>query len=257
MDYNMIPHLAAKAGRIILENGGETYRVEETIIKICKAYGLKECDSFVMPTGIMLSVIYEDGKTASIVRRVKRRSVNLERVAMVNAISRELAFKVYPAEVLQEKLNLIEASNTHSLRTTLFFSSLGAGAFTLMFGGNYYDFIAAFIIGSIIKYISYNLSLLDINDFFINILGGAIGAALAILSSYIGLAYHLDIVIIGSIMLLAPGLAITNAIRDTLSGDLVAGISRGIEAFLIAVGVAVGTGIVYKLWFALTGGIYL
>jgi uncharacterized membrane protein YjjP (DUF1212 family) len=109
----------------------------------------------------------------------------------------------------------------------------------------------------VIKYTSYKLSLLYINDFFINILGGAISASLSLLSIKIGLAYNLDKVIIGSIMLLVPGLAITNAIRDTLAGDLVAGISRGIEAVLIAVGIAIGTGIVYKMWFSLTGGIYL
>jgi uncharacterized membrane protein YjjP (DUF1212 family) len=257
MEYNKIPKLAAEAGRIILENGGETYRVEETMIRICKAYGLDECDSFVTPTGIMLSVTYEDGTTASIVRRVKKRTVNLERVSMINALSRELAFSVYPIKSLQQQLNTIESSSTHSLKTLLFFASLGAGSFTMMFGGNYHDFTAAFIIGAVIKYTSHKLSLLYINDFFINILGGSITAALSLLSLKIGFANNLDKVIIGSIMLLVPGLAITNAIRDTLAGDLVAGISRGIEAVLIAAGVAIGTGIIYKVWFALTGGIYL
>src|SRR3712207_8052257 len=55
--------------------------------------------------------------------------------------------------------------------------------------------------------------------------------------------------IIGSIMLLAPGLIITNAIRDTLAGDLVSGISRTVEAFFIAVAIATGSGIIIKLWF--------
>jgi uncharacterized membrane protein YjjP (DUF1212 family) len=64
-----------------------------------------------------------------------------------------------------------------------------------------------------------------------------------------------DKIIIGSIMLLVPGLSITNAIRDTIAGDLVAGISRGLEAFLVAVAIAVGSGVTIKLWSNYFGGL--
>ena len=53
------------------------------------------------------------------------------------------------------------------------------------------------------------------------------------LTSILPLGQHLDPIIIGSIMPLVPGVAITNAIRDTIQGDLVAGNSRATEAFLI------------------------
>lgn len=56
-------------------------------------------------------------------------------------------------------------------------------------------------------------------------------------------------------MLLVPGLAITNAIRDTMAGDLVAGLTRSAEAFLIALAIAIGTGVVLSFWFNLYGGI--
>lgn len=55
-------------------------------------------------------------------------------------------------------------------------------------------------------------------------------------------------------MLLVPGLIITNAIRDTIAGDLVSGISRAIEAIFIAIAIAVGSGIIIKLWFIYFGG---
>ena len=63
----------------------------------------------------------------------------------------------------------------------------------------------------------------------------------------------LDALIIGSLMLLVPGLAITNAIRDSLSGDLISGMTRGVEAVLIAIAVALGPGLVMSLWMMLGG----
>ena len=49
-------------------------------------------------------------------------------------------------------------------------------------------------------------------------------------------------------MLLVPGLAITNAIRDTIAGDYVSGVARAADAFLCAVAIAVGAGFVMYFW---------
>ena len=53
-------------------------------------------------------------------------------------------------------------------------------------------------------------------------------------------------------MPLLPGLAMTNAIRDSMQGDLISGLVRGTEAIIIAIGLAVGAGFYLKLW--LLGG---
>ena len=55
-------------------------------------------------------------------------------------------------------------------------------------------------------------------------------------------------------MLLVPGMIITNAIRDTISGDLVSGLTKAAEAILIAVSIAVGTGMVMNIWINHLGG---
>jgi uncharacterized membrane protein YjjP (DUF1212 family) len=257
MDDIRIPHIAAKAGQIILESGGETYRVEETILRICKAYGLEDSDSFVTPTGIMLSVTCKNGTTSSVVKRIRKRSVDLEKIARVNEISRALSKEIYPVSDLEAKLKDIENLRRYSTTTSLLFACFGAGSFSLLFGGSFKDFFCAFFIGLLIKSMSNFLDSLDVNYFFVNIVGGAIAAALSILFSQLGLATNLDKVIIGAIMLLVPGLAITNGIRDTLAGDLVSGVSRAVEAFIIAIAIAVGTGIVYKIWFTIAGGVTL
>lgn len=255
MNTNAIMQVAATAGKIILENGGETYRVEETIIRICNAYGLLNCESFVTPTGIMISAVDSSGDISSLVKRITKRTVNLEKISMVNDLSRNIKAKNLTVSFVDEELNRICKLDRYSTRVTLLGGALVAGFFTLLFGGSFRDFLVSFATGIIIKIFSTLLSSIEINEFFINALGGAIASVLALLSVNFGLADNVDKIVIGSIMLLVPGLAITNAIRDTIAGDLVAGLSRGAEAFLIAVAIAVGSGTTLTLWFSYFGGI--
>ena len=86
---NEILKVAVLAGQIILESGGETYRVEETIWRICKIYGADVAECYVTPTGIMCSIIH-DNKIYSLNRRVSSRTVNLDRIDMVNNLSRNI-----------------------------------------------------------------------------------------------------------------------------------------------------------------------
>lgn len=248
MDINRIIHVAAEAGRIVLQSGGETYRVEETITRICTSLGVKDTDSFVTPTGIILSATDENGKTISLVKRIHHRTVDLEKLSKINQLSRSTQNKYISIDDIEKELAAIEQTKKYTKFTLIICSCFAAAFFTLLFGGNYKDFTASFLIGGVLELISIVLGSIKINDFFINVVGGAAASFLAIIAVNINLGNHIDKITIGSIMLLVPGLAITNAIKDTISGDLLAGISRAVEAFLIAIAIAIGSGIVLKLW---------
>lgn len=254
MSANRIIHIAADAGKIILENGGETYRVEETMSRICNAFGISLAESFVTPTGIMISVTTDCDQTITIVKRIKSRTVDLEKIAKVNDLSRNIKSQGLTLDQVKVELNTINTTKRYSDKTLILFSCITVSFFTLMFGGDFHDFCVSFIIGGLIKILTLALSKVNLNDFFINVLGGALAALLALLSVNFNLATHVDKITIGSIMLLVPGLSITNAIRDTIAGDLLAGISRALEAFLIAVAIAAGSGTIITLWVIYFGG---
>lgn len=253
MDMNKLLHVATFAGKIMLQSGGETYRVEETICRICSSYGADEADSFVTPTGIMVSIFHQN-ETYSLVKRVTSRGVDLNKVDKINDLSRRLQKEKMSLDEFNDELNLINNDDRYSLPLTLAVSALSAGTFSILFGGNFKDLIAATIIGFIIKVLAIKFQRLAINEFFINSICAGVAAALAIFLSSIGIASNIDKTIIGSIMLLVPGLAITNAIRDTIAGDFLAGITKAAEAFLIAVSIAVGTGAVLSFWINTIGG---
>ena len=155
---------------------------------------------------------------------------------------------------IRKEIYYINNLPPYSLKTTTFFSACSAGFFTLLFGGNYKDFFVGFIIGALINYLSDFLDRLDVNSFLKYMLGGGLAAFIALLAKSAGLVGNMDTIIIGSIMLLVPGIAITNAIRDTIAGDLVSGISRSVEALFVAIAIAAGTSIIFKIWFLIFGG---
>ncbi|WP_138206304.1 threonine/serine ThrE exporter family protein [Haloimpatiens lingqiaonensis] len=252
MNANELIKVAAEAGKIILENGGETYRVEETIFRICSAYGEKSAESFVTPTGIVIS-ISTNNKNLSVVKRIKNRTVNLEKIQRVNDLSRKVCCNWMPLDEFKYELKKINNTPRYSGKTSIFFASLAASFFTLLFGGNMRDSIAAFLVGALIYKTSNILGKYNVNSFFVNILGGFMAALIAYIMVLFGIGSNIDKITIGSIMLLVPGLSITNAVRDTIAGDLVSGISRAIEAFLVAIGIAIGSGIVVKIIFNFGG----
>lgn len=247
MDLNKLLNVSTLAGKILLESGAETYRVEETIVRICLSFGVDNAESFVIPTGIMVSVTKDDD-VCTLVRRITSRGVDLNKVDKINTLSRRLQSEKLSLQEVNDELIAISKINRYKTSTIILCSSIAAGCFSVMFNGSFKDFIAACIIGAILKVMVVICQKLNINDFFINSLGGALCAFLAVIFMKFNLCANLDKTIIGSIMLLVPGLTMTNAIRDTIAGDLLSGITKIAEAILVAISIAVGTGAVLSLF---------
>ncbi len=154
-----------------------------------------------------------------------------------------------------DQLHEIDESKPYPVPLRLLGAALVASCFSLIFGGGTIDFAVAFGVGMFAYAFSRFLGKFDIN-FFVRCFCSCAGAAfLALLmSAWIGGAAYQP-VIIGTLMIFVPGVAITNAIRDFLSGSMLSGICRMMEAILIAVALAAGAGVVLKLW-SVMGGVF-
>ncbi len=253
MDMDKILQVSSFAGQIMLQSGAETYRVEETICRICLSFGADGVDSFVTPTGIIVS-IYKNNKTYSTLKRVTSRGVDLNKIDLVNNLSRITEKEKINIDSFYKSLKEIERGDRYSTFTTLIFSALTAGSFALIFDGTLKDMFSAAIIGLVIQILSIHLAKLTVNSFFINAICGAVSSAMAILLYNMNIASQVDKTNIGAIMLLVPGLAITNAARDIIAADYLSGITKAAEAFLIAVAIAVGSGSILSFWLNTLGG---
>ena len=151
---------------------------------------------------------------------------------------------------VEKKLDEIINETPYSNITDLLFAGLSAFGFVLVFGGVLTDALVAFVLGILVRTLDKTLNRLQINSFFSVAISAAVLTILALSASFLQLVVSTDSVIIGTIMLLVPGLAITNAVRDSIAGDLISGLARGAEALLIAVAVALvnGAGMIIWIW---------
>ena len=84
--------------------------------------------------------------------------------------------------------------------------------------------------------------------FFSEFISAAVVIAIAAFFTKIGWAHNQDIITIAGVMPLVPGILITNAIRDLMAGELIAGMSRGVEASLTSFAIGAGVAIVLLIF---------
>lgn len=245
--------LAADAARVMLESGGETYRAEEAAVAVAGALDGAEAECYATPTGVTISFVGIDGRVHSIVRRIKRRSMHLERVALVDALAASLAAGALDYAGAASELDRIERLKGRGVAAGAAAAGAGAGFFTLLFGGAWNDALVAAAAGALVSRFPPAMARKRLPDFFTNLVAGAAATFLCLAARWLGLATSADATVIGVLMLLVPGIAVTNAIRDTIAGDLVAGVARGADAFMSAAAISVGAGAAYQLWRLLGG----
>lgn len=237
--------LVLLAGELLLTCGAEMYRVEDTIERMGKAAGFVRVESFATPTGLFLSLHGPNGQVYTRVRRIRRSYNNLATIAEVNALSR--AFSTGELTYLQVKGRLEELQERGAPESMLR-NVVGGGtglAFALMMGGSWLDGLIAGLVGTLIMMVV-SVMAERVPQVLQAAVGSCAGAALVLFASRY-LPLDVDVTILGAVMTLAPGVAVTTAIRDLMSGDLVAGLSRSAEALVVAVAIATGVAVVLSL----------
>lgn len=236
------------ASKIILESGGETYRAEETVERMCAGLKISNVDVLALPTGLMLTLSIQEHANITRIVRVHHRATNLERIDQCNSISRQVAAGSISAEEALRRLQEIRRPKPQSPWFLIAASAVSAGSFTIMLGGYWVDFVISFFCGAAMQMLLPLLARRHVPGLLSSMMAGSLTTLLALLGAHLLSGVQVEPIISGAIMPLLPGLALTNAIRDTIRGDLVSGGARFIEAILCAVMLAVGIGLVLSMW---------
>jgi len=244
------------AGRLILENGGETYRVEETITRMGHAFGFDEVESFAVPSGIFISYRKSDGTIETAVKRVRKGATDLTRVDAVNAISRRMEEEKMSCEDVMDALNAIVHRKARLTKWQLMLAmGLSAGGWAVMFGGGAWDAVVAFVVSTLAQGLSFLLDRARMRSFVSTLTGCFLGTILPMFFHLLTGLLVTDACIAACLMPMLPGLAMTNAVQDTMRGDMVSGISSATSAVLTAAMVAGGALIGTTVFRLLTGGV--
>ncbi|MBQ7779442.1 MAG: threonine/serine exporter family protein [Clostridia bacterium] len=250
---------AQLAALIVLESGGETSRAEEIATIICKSGG-RDAEAIVLPTGAFLTVKDCEGKKISAAARIKIRGVNLYKVERANAYSRSFSAGKITLSELYENLTKLRSSILYSKTAVILASGLSAALFALLFEPTInliclFDMLVAFGATALSQWVGMSSRLKNSYQFTVTFLSSFLIALITIATVHFSGIGNIDSIIIGSIMPLLPGLSFTNAIRDTVMGDLISGTIRVVETLLIAIGIAGGVGVVLIAYMNMGGTI--
>lgn len=232
------------AGRLMIESGAETYRVEDTMLRMARSQNI-DAQSYVTPTGIILSF----GKTQiTEISSITTRITDLHKIAKVNSVSRKLTFKIITLEEAYDELRKIQNTNYFlPVHIQVLAAAIASSCFLVLFNGKWSDMPAAFVAGGVGYLVVIAIQELTKVKFFSEFLASLVIGLIAFFAVKFGLGLELDKIIVGSVMPLVPGVLITNAVRDLMAGHFTAGISKGTEAFLTAF--AIGSGIALVVGF--------
>ena len=242
-------------GTGLLEIGAEVHRVEDTMNRIAAAYGVCKSDVFVITSGMHATWRLEDGSTLTETRRVHEKGTDLTLLEQYNDLSRRICRErpsPEEAAALVKQVRDSEAPRLHRYRYVYPLFSMGAAAsFAVFFGGDLLDGLASgigglgvFLLGNLLrKHFDSGLVQTLINSF--------LTACFCILMCQLGLGHNVDKVMIGTVMLLVPGVSCTTALRDMMAGDTISGLLRLCNALLTAGALACG----YVMAMELLGGV--
>ncbi len=233
-------------GAMMLTSGAEVNRVENTIQRMMQAYGCNRVDVFTITSSIVVTVQTSDDIILTQTRRIVSYETDMYKIERCNSLSRRVCAEPPTVEELREIVEQIRREKGYCGRLKFFTYGVISAAFSVFFGGSWGDGIAAFFCG-LLLYTSVELcNRLKLQRIILNIVCSALVGLGAVLLTSLGVGQSVDKIIIGNIMLLIPGIALTTSVRDMISGDTISGLLGLCEALIRALAIAAGFALV--LW---------
>lgn len=253
---NKIMQLALDAGTVLLSNGAEIWRVEDTISHICEAYHIEDVDAFILSNAIFITGNNDKEAVFAKVKHIPLSGVHLGIVTEVNDLSRHISAGKYTVEEAAAELEEIRKRPSKNPFYRALASGVGAGCFCYILKGGIIESLLTVVIGAMVLLFSLWADKHSFPKLVKNMLGGGLIALLALAATYLPFkaGVSVDKMIIGAIMPLIPGVAFVNSIREIANTDFLSGTVRMLDTIMVFMYIAIGASTVLSLYHGLLGG---
>ena len=239
MEYDDMLNMGTELGYQLMYSGAEIYRVEESVYRLLTAYGL-QAQVFAIPNCLIVSVNTPQGHPITRMRRIPAHGTDIELLERCNDLCRRLCREPLPLKEAKELVDKL-GENHYPTWVLLLGYITAAAFFAAFFGGSVADLLSAGLCGlGVGLWMLYLGGRMGFNGFFQTLIGAAIASLMALLLTRIGFGDSMDYITIGTLMVLVPGMALTNAMREIMAGDIISGVNRTAEAILTAAAISLG-----------------
>lgn len=251
---------AVEAGRTLLRNGAEIFRVEETMTHICNHYHVKDLNLFVLSNGIFITAEKDGREIYAKIKHIPLSGTHLGIVDGVNDLSRRICSGEVSLEEAVIQLEEIAARPPKRPYFRVIAAGIGCSCFAYLLNASLIDCFRTLIVTMILNVFLVFGAKAKLSKMLINTMGGMIVSFFAILicrENGMVVMSSVDIVSIGAIFSLIPGVAFVNSLRDLANSDFISGIVKMIDAILGFLYIAIGAGIVLAMATNFVGGIVI
>lgn len=243
MNYNKIVQGILDIGEAMLTSGAENFRIEDSLYRMCRSYGFKRYDVFVIPTNIQITIETPDEEIITQVRHIENADFDFDQLDYMNNLCRYVCENTPDEKELRKKYLEVKGRPPQRKLTRYCAAVMGGTGFAVFFGSNFADAIVAVIVSLMIVIVGNWLSKREGNLFIYNTILSFLSEMIIVLATRNGLGAHPERIMIGIVMLLISGLSTTNGIREILQKDYISGFINIMNSILGAAGIAVGTGL--------------
>lgn len=232
-------------GEIMLVSGAEVNRVEDTMQRMAKAFGCSRVDVFTITSSIVVTV-HRDGEIYTQTRRIKEYRNDIARIEACNTLSRKVCRQPMVEEDFLSACQEVKDVRGYPLWVTFLSYIMITSSFAVFFGGNVWDALAAALSSVLLFGADQLLARIRMQRIVTTIICSAVVALSAVALTRLHIGNSVDMICIGNVMILIPGISFTTSLRDMISGDTISGLLGLCEALLRAVAIALGFALI--LW---------
>ncbi len=244
IQYERVLSLALDIGKGLLSCGSSVSRVENAVERICLSYGSASVNVWVVPSMIVVSIVTPHGQSLTLMERVYSISNNLLKMEHYNQLSRDICYKKLPIDSAERGLKALKEKKLYPTGVTVIAGAIAAGAFSVLYDGTPLDAVLTVLVAALMVFLNAVLSVKSFNSyarsFILSLIGGVGCILLTATADAIGIECHLSNVMIGTIMVVAPGLLVCNAVRDLFIGDLFSGTFQILNGILTMLAIVAG-----------------
>ena len=234
-------------GQEMLQCGGEISRVEDSIRRLCLAFGAERADVFTITSNIQATIYSHRFGAVTQTRRVQGMRYDLQRLEQLNDLCRHICAEHLSLEEMSAAVERIRAGRGYGFSLQILSYALVSASFSLFFGGSLRDAAVSGVIGVLLKCLDRMIRRTQANALLSALICSCLGGLMAAAAVQTGLGHSEEMISIGNIMLLIPGIALTNSLRDMFSGNTMSGLLRFLEAIIMAMVIAFGFALVAAL----------
>ena len=247
MDYQRILEGILDIGEAMLCSGAENFRLDDTMYRMCKSYGFKRYDVFVIPSNIQITVETPEGEILTQIRHIESTGINYDRLDYMHNRARYVCAHTPDARELHRRYLEVMARKQQPLWVTYLAGVMGGTGFAVFFGCGLTDAVVAVLVSLMIVFVGDWLGKREDNLLIYNLILAFLSETVIIGMDFLGIGTHPDRIMIGIVMLLISALSTTNGIREILQRDFLSGLINIMNSVLGAAGIAFGIAIAMQL----------